>query len=131
MHAGVRRGKIVLAGLALLTLAGCNPVNIEKTKELDPFRPWILEIDPPRSDQKISVTITAPEKVSAYLYVKENQDAVENAILAKKVTAQLVLDHKIDERDIQLEAIVPAKKPFSLRVSCNKKTEVQVKIVGR
>jgi hypothetical protein len=131
MHVSVRRGGFILTSLALLAVAGCQPFTYEKSHELATGIPLKLEFDPPRGDQKVTVTVTASEKVSAYLYLKENEDKVEGSILAKKLRTDLLLGSETDKFNPTFEAIVPGRKYFKLYVASNKKTEAKVKVTGR
>ena len=133
MRARVRDVGAVPAGLLLLALAGCQPLNKEGTIAVSAGKGMFLEIEAPRGEQKVQVTVTAPVEVSAYLFVSKNKEAVENATLGKTVKADLLLNSKTNEKEIDFEATVPAKEPFTLYVTTKSLTPVDVKykIVGR
>jgi hypothetical protein len=133
MRASVRCAGVVLAGLTLLALPSCQPVNIEKTLSVSAGDSKFLDIDAPRAEQKVKVTVSAPAPVSAYLVLEKNKKAVENALLGKKLPLELLLGSEEDKEKIDFDATVPAKEPYSLYVTTKstKSIEAKVKVVGR
>src|SRR5947209_19805840 len=68
---GVRRGACGLLGLLAL-VAGCQRLNYDKTLTVDGGIPFLVNWDPPRYEQRLTVTVTSTgTPVSAYL-VKES-----------------------------------------------------------
>lgn len=120
-------GLLVVLALA----AGCQRLNYDKTITIDPGAPFTVNWDPPRYDQKLTVTVTSPGRpVSAYLVKESDQEAATKALQeGKKPPAALASQENAEE--INLSATIPAKTGFTLVLVSNRKAEVRVKVVGR
>jgi hypothetical protein len=135
MRSAVRRSVAGLACLLLLSLAGCQPLNqsgkftLYPTKE--PFK--LVEVSAPTSEQKVSVTVTATQPVSAYLCIQDNVDKVQHGTFDRTngPKADLLLGSGRNQKEISFDAVVPAKQAFTLIVTGDKEAEVTYKIVSR
>jgi hypothetical protein len=129
----MRRPVCAAVALALVLTAGCRgPLNVETTVHLDPVdssKP--LLIDPPTYDQQVTVTVSSPVEVDAYLVLEKDRKAAEDALAAgKKPTA--VLDEKEKATEATLTGKVPGKTASAVVFSNARKTgDAKVKIVGK
>jgi hypothetical protein len=116
----------------ILSLAGCQPLKIEKTMSVPVGGVSSLILDPPRYEQKVTVQISSPgAPVSAYL-VRESDRAAAEALMQKDKAPTSPLAGKEKAEDITLEATVPAKTGFALLIRADKKNaDVKVKVTGR
>jgi len=117
---------------ALLLLAGCQRLDLEKTLHVPVGEVHKLFIDPPRSDQKVTAQITSPgAPVSAYLVLESESDAAQKKMMDHEAPAK-PLAGKDKAEDITLETTVPAKKGFVLLLrSDTNDADVKVKVTGR
>ena len=96
--------------------AGCQSrLKIEKTITLDVGQISTIEIDPPRYDQTIAVTVMADVPVDVFVYLTKNQDAADRDIdLAKKSDLILGSAEKVERGSV--EARVPAKEKATVMI---------------
>jgi hypothetical protein len=116
-----------------LSLAGCNSsLNYEKTMSLGPGEVNSFSPDPPRREQKVTITFKSTETpVDVYVAIGNDVEAVASA-LTKYKTPQNVLASKLKARDGSLEVTIPAKTRFGAIVGgATKDTSVEVKITGK
>jgi hypothetical protein len=114
-------------------LAGCQPLNYEKTYTLAPGGSEMVRSDPPKYDQKVTVTATAGEDpLNLYLTLEEDAAAVDAALKSGKPPKNF-LAGKDREPNPSVEAKVPAGKSFAVVLSNAgpKTVEVKLKIKGR
>jgi hypothetical protein len=73
---GVVRPYRYSVALCLLLAAGCGKVNVEKSATLEPGDFQAITIDPPRSEQKVTVAVTATgAPVDVYVAFEGDQEA--------------------------------------------------------
>jgi hypothetical protein len=127
---GPRRVACGLVGV-LAFVAGCQRLNYDKIVTLDPEAPFTVNWDPPRYDQKLTVTVTSSGKpVSAYLVKESDQEAATRALQDGKMPAG-VLASQENAEEIHLSATIPAKTGFTLVLVSKRKAEARVQAVGR
>jgi hypothetical protein len=123
----------------LLSAAGCQKLNVEKTINVPMgITQEAFSVDPPRSQQKVTVTIEPQSaSVSAYLVKTEEKEAVDRALFNdKEPPASGVLGSRISTGDspetYSFDATVPAKQGYTILLKGNKKksTDVKIKVVG-
>jgi hypothetical protein len=122
----------VVAGL-LLTQAGCQRLNVNRTIELGVGETHHVLIDPPKFQQKVEVTVSSPGvPISAYLLYEEDKDTALKKLDKGEKNIKEILDRKEKAEDIVLSATIEANKGFDVMlVGGPKPTKVRVKIVGR
>jgi hypothetical protein len=128
-----RRTRWAWGLLALVTaLAGCNKVADEKTVSIDGDEVKKLQIDPQKSDLKLTVTgQSADVPVNACVVLQEDEDASMLPLSQGKEPPK-ALASAVAKKDFTLEATLPANKAGTVLLSGGgKKAEVKVKIVGR
>jgi hypothetical protein len=119
----------------LLAVAGCQRLNDERTVPLGPSQVHAVLYDAPRSDQKVSVTVSSPgAPVDAYLVLEKERQAVQDGLdRGQRPATAKVLAGKEKVEEASLEATVPAKSAFAvlLNSKSNKTADVKVKVTGR
>ncbi len=130
MHGIVRRSLCFLASAVLL--AGCQKLDYEQTLKMEAGDVKSFPVDPPRSEQKVTVTVTSTiAPVNVYLVLEKDQEAALKALdHYQKPVNPLASQEKT--QDATLEATVPAKTGYVvLLAGATKDTEVKIKITGR
>jgi len=127
--------RFALGSLLVLALSsGCQRLNDERTVTLDGSEAYkLVEYDAPRSEQKVTVTVSSPgTPISAYLVTEGDKAGAMDALLQDRAPAS-ALDRKEKSEAIPLQGTVPAKTAFALLLkgTPGKKAEVKVKTVGR
>jgi hypothetical protein len=129
-----RPARWIFGPLAFVLLAaGCQRVNVEHTVQVEPEQVKAITIDPPRGDQKVSVTASSPGvPVSVYLVLEKDRQAAIGALENYKTPAN-VLASKEKVEQATLEATVPAKNGYAilLTASGGKKADVKLKVTGQ
>jgi len=118
-------------GLVLL-LAGCQSrLNTDKSYRVDAASPQSFEIDPPRYEQKVALTIEADGPVTVHIFLKKDAETVEKD-LALKQKSDKPLASWSGEGTGTLEATVPAHEITIVRISTAAKVaNVKVHVVGK
>jgi hypothetical protein len=121
-----------LALVVCVAAAGCQSrLSQDLSYKLGPGESRTITVDPPRYDQKVTVTIDADGPVSVYVYLKKDGDAVEKD-LGSKQASDKALGSWSGSGTGTAEATVPAKQEAVVRVEATKKeTNVRLKIVGK
>jgi hypothetical protein len=132
----MRRSPVWLACLALSLpgLGGCQKLDIQRSVTLAPGDVKNLQIDAPRSDQKVRVTLASSDSaINAYLVLQKDHDAVDQALQAgNRPDPSAVLASQEKAKEATLEATVPAKSGFSIFFNgATKPTTVSVQVTGR
>jgi hypothetical protein len=120
--------------LALCVLAGCrSKVDFEKSFTLGLGDVQWFEVDGPKMQQKIAVSVTADGPVNVHVAIAANQKAIEETLRADKLPdATKLLAFKEKAQTETIEATVPANANFVVFVSgAKKKTDVKVKITSK
>jgi hypothetical protein len=130
------RRVIWLVGVMVLA-AGCGKINVERTMSLDGGEFKVISVDPPRSEQKISVTVNSSgAPIDAYVVLEGDENAAlkiaEDTIRSSKPLSS-ALDGKQKFTEASLNATIPAKKGFSILLlnGGTKKADVKIKITSR
>ena len=129
----MRRTRRWAWGLLALTvvLAGCTRVKDEKTVSIDPGEVKKLMIDPQKSDLKLTVTgHSADAPVNACLVTQDDEEASMPPLMSGKAPPK-ALASALASKDFNLEATLPAGKGGTVLLAGDKKTQVQVTIVGK
>jgi hypothetical protein len=125
-----------LPGLALvlLTLVGCQRLNVDKKISLAPNEVQDIIIDAPKSQQQVKVVVnSSASPVDVYVVLEEAQNAVKAKLLEnKRPDPSKVLASELAAESATVEATIPAKNEFRILLTGAKKaTDVQVKVTGR
>ncbi len=118
--------------LAVLGLAGCQPIKVEKTISIFGGGVEALIFDAPRYQQKLNVQVNSPgAPVSVYLVLESDMDQARQEMERGK-TPPSSLAGKGGAEEITLEATVPSGKAYALLIRADKmKAEAKVKLTGR
>ena len=121
---------LMCMGGVFLLLAGCQRLHHEKSWTLDRDERRYVEMDAPKSEQKVAVQVTATEKVSVYI-VLENElrdfDKKNGTFDTNKA-----LKSQKEVKSETFEVTVPAGKKFGVVVAAEgKKTDVKVVVDGK
>ena len=135
MHSGTKP-VLGLLTLGLLMLMGCQkPLHYEKSFTLTPGETQAFPVDAPKSQQQVTVAVTANGSPVNVFIVLESEHAATMDALANKgknPDAAKVLASKEKMESGALEATVPAQKGFSVFVTGAKKNaDVTLKITGK
>jgi hypothetical protein len=121
----------------LVLMAGCAKLDAEKSATLEGGSYKAFSIEPPKSEQKVSVAVTSTgAPIDAYLVLEGDSNAAlkvaEDIMRGNKLPASVV-DSKQKITEGTLSATVPAKKGYSILLlnSSSKTAELKVKITGR
>jgi hypothetical protein len=122
----------VLAGV--LTLGGCQPLNVEREYTLEGGSGKQLLLDPPKYDQNVKVEIKANKNISACIVPLAQDSDGEKAEFSlhrgKEPTGALAYKEKADA--FTLEAKIPAKTGYAVVVfNPDGVAEIKVKVTGR
>lgn len=123
----------IISTCLILSLAGCNSsVNFERTLSVGPGDVPSFSVDPPRREQKVTVSFKSTETpVDIYVTLDKDLEAASKAIQNYKVP-QNVLASKLKSKDGSVEATIPGKTAFGVIVAgAVKDTSVQVTIKGK
>jgi hypothetical protein len=123
---------LLLLAAMMPLLSGCQRLNDERTVHVTAGSVQPIEFDPPRYDQKLTVSVHSPgAPVTVYLVRQENSEAAQNRMYQGKAPEEsLAGKEKVEETT--LEATVPAKTAFALLIRADKTTaEVHLKTTGR
>jgi hypothetical protein len=119
----------------LLGISGCQRLDADRTVKLEPSQVHAILFDAPRSDQKVSVTMSSPgAPVEVYLLLeKDREAAVQSLEQGKRPAKEQILASKDKAEEATLEATVPAKSGYAvlLNSKAGKTAEVKVKVAGR
>jgi hypothetical protein len=124
--------RTVLAAAAQVFVGGCqSKLNVEQSAQIEAGMLRQFEIDSPRYDQKVAVTVTADNPVNVYVFLQKDRDAAVKAIESEK-SSDLILTSKEKATSETLEATVPAKQGVVVAVqTMAKAANVKLKIVGQ
>ena len=137
MRRAVRGAVCGLACLLAVALSGCQTLNVDQTIEIPSVGAVKrLDVSAPGGEQKVSVTITADEPISAYLLTatKDNEEAVTDAFVSRPADGpakKFVLGGDVRKKEISFEAIVPARTASVLLITSDKPTKAHVKMVSK
>jgi hypothetical protein len=127
-----RRRLVRIGCLAVLLAPACQRLNYEKSFEIDADDVQAVLIDPPRSDQKVSISVSATgSPVDVYVVLEKDKPAAMKRLKDfQKPENTLAAKEKVQSDT--LEATVPAKSGFVVLLANAKKTaQVQLKITGK
>ena len=118
-----------VVAFALLTVAGCQRLNVEKTVDVDPAEIKGTVIDGPKSEQKIKVefnSTASPINVHVVLG-KDDSKVIEELF---KPAPKLDIRGKAEKSQSgTVEATIPAGQDYGVYLSgAKKKTQVSLKI---
>jgi hypothetical protein len=118
-------------GLVLL-LAGCQSrLNADKSYRIDAGSSQSFEIDPPRYEQKIALTIETDAPVTVHVFLKKDADAVEKDLTLKKKSDNTLAMWSGDGKGT-LDATVPAHEIAVVRIeAAAKPANVKAHVQGR
>jgi hypothetical protein len=119
-------------GLALL-LAGCQSLlNADKSYRLDAGSSQSFEIDPPRYEQKVALTIETDAPVTVHVFLKKDVDAVEKDLTIKQKSDKTIATWSGDGKGT-LDATIPAHEIALVRIETTtvKPANVKVHVQGK
>ena len=124
-----------LLGSLLLLSGGCQRLDDERTVQLAPTQVHTIQFDAPRSDQKVTVTMSSPGAlVEVYVVLEQNREAaVQSLDQGKRPAKEQILASSEKTEEATLEATVPARSAFAvlLNSKAGKTAQVKVKVTGR
>ena len=128
--AGRARAALVAA---IILVAGCqSKLNVERTVDFDAGLDTYIDIDPPKYDQTLSITVTSDTPIDVYVYLKKDKEAAQRDAMLGKKNSSVVLAGKEKVQSDTLEAKVPAKEPAVVMIrSSSKAGTAKLKIVGK
>jgi hypothetical protein len=132
MQTILRLRRPLLAAL-LLVVAGCGQkLNYDTTVQLGDGEVQSLSIEPPKREQKVSVTVTSSgSPIDVYIVLDKDKEAAKQALLDRKKPAE-ALASKVKTQDATLEATIAANTGFAVLLGgANKNAQVKVKVTGR
>ena len=129
----MRRTRRWAWGLLALSvaLAGCTRVKDEKTVSVNPGEVKKLMIDPQKSDLKLTVTGHSADAPVNVCVVTQDDEEASMAPLTNGKAPPKALASALAGKDFNLEATLPAGKGGTVLLAGDKKTQVQVTIVGK
>lgn len=114
--------------LALVALAGCSKVHVERTFSVDSGSSHSLQISAPLSDQKLKVVMTSDQPVNLYVILDKNLPKDKDEFDPESLK-EGVLGKEKAKKDATLSVTVPAKEKYTVFVNgASKKANVTVKI---
>ncbi|SRR6266404_876944 len=129
----IRGLRCSLLAILLLVLPGCGQkLDYETAVELDEGQVQLIFIDPPKKEQKVSVTVTSSgSPIDVYVVLDKDKEAGKQALLdRKKPTGSLA--SKTKTQNATLEATIPANTGFAILLGgANKNSRVTAKVTGR
>jgi hypothetical protein len=121
----------------MVLMVGCSKLDAEKSATLEGGSFKAFSIDPPKSEQKVSVAVTSTgAPVDAYIVLEGDSNVAlkiaEDMMRGMKPPASVV-ESKPKITEGTLSATIPAKKGYSILLinSSSKSTDVKIKITGR
>ncbi len=129
----MRRTRLWAWGLLALmaALAGCARVKDEKTVAVEPGEVKKLIVDPQKSDLKLTVTGHSTDApVNACIVTQDDEEASMPPLMSGKAPPK-ALASALASKDFNLDATLPAGKGGTVLLAGDKKTQVQVTIVGK
>jgi hypothetical protein len=117
--------------LLAVTLVGCQRIDYRRTIDVDAGDVQAIVIDPPRSEQKVTVTATSSScPVSVYLVLERDQSQARQTMMDYKApTGALAGQEKT--QDATLEATIPAKNGFAVLIGgATRSTQVNLHVKG-
>ena len=123
-----------MMALSVVMVQGCQRLNEEQNVTLGVGEVKGLSIEPPRSEQKVTVTVTSSASpVDVYVVLDPNRAAVSQSLekgMAPEASKVLASQKKVQEAS--LEATIPAKTAYAVVLAgATKDTQVKLKIQGR
>ena len=129
----LRTLRCCLLAVFFLALPGCGQkLDYETTVQLEAGDVQLLSIDPPKQEQKVTVTVSSSgSPISVYVVSGKDKEAAKQALLdLKKPAGALASNAKTQEAT--LEATVPANTGFGVLLGgASKSSQVKVKVTGR
>lgn len=118
----------LVPALALIALAGCAKLHLDKNYTLEVLSTQHLEVSPPTSEQKLKITMTSDEPVNvAVVLVKDIPPGVEDYDPALTATGPLAIEK--NTKAASLTVTIPAKEKYRVYLSgAKKKATVNVKV---
>ena len=118
-------------GLILL-LAGCQSrLDADKSFRVDSGSSQSFEIDPPRFEQKVALTIETDAPVTVHVFLKKDAEAVEKDLTLKQKSDKTIANWSGDGKG-SLEATIPAHDIAMVRIeSAMKPANVKVHVQGK
>ena len=124
--------RVLAFGLILLAAAGCQRrLNVTEALSLDVGVVRSLEIDPPRYEQRVTVAVETDGPVSAYLLLKKDEAAAQEALDKGRKPDHVLASWKGDSPG-SLEGTVPANEVAVVILTTDTKpANVTLRITGK
>jgi hypothetical protein len=117
---------------SILLAAGCKPLDLERTVEVDPGSSYSFMIDAPKRQQKITIAVKSPgAPVDVYVVAEKDREEAEKGLLVlQPVKNALASSEKVEDKTF--EATIPAKTAFAIIIYNRnpKKASVTIKATG-
>ena len=119
----------LLPALALVALAGCSKLHVDKQYTLESFDTKYVEVSAPTSEQKLKVMMTSDEPITLTVLLVKDIPAEKGGEFDPGRMTTGTLGQKKDVKEATLDVTVPAKEMYRVYLSGAKKTaKVSVKI---
>ena len=124
------RRLVLVLGLCVLGVAGCQKVKIDKTIPLSAGSVESIIIDAPRGEQKIRVSVTSAEPVDVDVVLGTNKAVVMDTLASgKRPAADKIVASKSKTKTDSFSATIPAGKEYAILLSgAAKTTEVTLSV---
>jgi hypothetical protein len=121
-----------LSAVVVLMVAGCQKIDYKRTIDVEAGDVQATMFDPPRSEQKVTVTATSSScRVNLYLVLERDQSQARQTMMDYKSPSGALAGQE-KTQDATLEATVPAKQGFAVLIGgASKSTQVQLRVKGR
>lgn len=115
-------------------LCGCSrPLNVERNVLVESLGVHEIQIDPPSSQQQVTVMIRSQVPLDVYLVLEKNRTSVSDQLQRQVKVESGFLDKLENVKEGQLEGTVPAGEGYAVLLSNSSghDTKVAVKISGK
>jgi hypothetical protein len=126
-----RIARAAVVGLILVIAAGCQSrLNVERPIKLDQGKDHFVNLDAPKYDQTVALTLTSDVPVDVYVFLERDQDEVDRLVTLGKSSEKLLASRTKVQSD-SLEAKIPAKERAVVMLRPSKSGTANLKIVGK
>ena len=124
---------LALVVATMFCLQGCSKVVIDRNVEVGPMEVKHVNVDPPKKEQKLKVTIASPDApVNVYIVLEKDIGLASRQMEDFRKPAN-ALAGQDQASDATLEATIPANEGFAIlfRHKSQRAANVRLKIDGQ